>query len=86
MNLLDLLAQIPDLERYAQGGIAVSVLGWFMLVVTPRLRAIERSQDWNSTALLLLTIGLEESGAATKAKARELLSKIESKNSKKEEP
>ena len=80
------LAQLPDFGVFAQWGILGIVLGWFMLVVTPRLRGIEQAQDRTAKAVLLLTIGLAEASDTVKAKAKELLAQIEAKDISKKEP
>ncbi len=80
----ELIAQIQDMSPLLQFGIAGIMLGWFMFIVTPALRSIERSQDWTTKAVLMLTLGLEEAGMETKRQAKELLAQIELKEKKRD--
>lgn len=85
MNLAQLAQIATEYERVAQWGLAGVFMFWLMWTISPRLKAIERSLDWLATAHLLQTIAQDEARPATRAKARELLSKLESKAKQKDD-
>lgn len=61
-----------------QFGIA-GVLGFILVKLEPRLKAIEVSSDMLSRSMLLLVVALDQANDATKQSARSLIRTIDAK-------
>lgn len=64
-------------EPLIQFGIAGVVLGWFMFMTEPRLRAMEASIDRMARSVLMLVIALPHATEATKSQAHGIIAELD---------